>query len=286
MAGSIPFGCGQCLPCRVNRARQWQWRQVLESLTHSENCFVTLTYNDECLPSDLSLDPAALRLFLKRLRRAIAPLRIRFFAVGEYGEQSTRPHYHLNLFGVSGFTLVPHRFVAVETIIASCWPHGFVQVGEFTTATASYLTGYVTKKLKDRATNALAGRFPEFARMSNRPGLGASAMLTVAKSLSTVAGTTFLDTSGDIPPVLKFGGRDVILPRYLISKLRQAVGFTDEYVAEIKSQKSMEKSLEMLSLHLNNPQALTIKETYLQEIEQKILNLEGRAKLYQQRRKL
>lgn len=287
MAGTVPFGCGQCLPCRINRARQWQWRQVLESLTHDENCFVTLTYSDDNLPRDGSLDPKALQLFLKRVREKIEPLRIRFFAVGEYGEHSLRPHYHLSLFGLSGFTVV-HGHNAAFTgsqAIAASWPHGFVQVGEFTPASAGYLTGYVVKKLKDRTTGALGDRRPEFARMSNRPGIGAASMLTIAKSLND-GGIPFIEETGDIPHSLKIGRKNVPLPRYLIQKLREAIGFTDEYIAEIKAAGTMEKSLEMLALHMGLEEPKSPKENYLQEVSQKIENLVKRSQIYSSRKTL
>lgn len=287
MAGVIPFGCGQCLPCRINRARQWQWRQVLESLCHEENCFITLTYGPGAIPADGSLKPRDLQLFLKSLRERIYPSRIRFFAVGEYGEGTLRPHYHLSVFGMSGYSVFSSHAQARSgaELVNACWPHGFTLCGEFTPASAGYLTGYVVKKLKDRSTGALNGLHPEFARMSNRPGIGAAAMLTIAKSLLD-GGINFIEETGDIPHELKIGRKTIPLPRYLIQKLREAIGFTDEYIAEIKAAGSMEKSLEMLALHLSLEVPLSPKENYLQDVSQKIENLTARSKIYSSKRTL
>lgn len=36
--------CGQCIACRLNKARQWSIRCMHEARYHSDNAFVTLTY--------------------------------------------------------------------------------------------------------------------------------------------------------------------------------------------------------------------------------------------------
>jgi hypothetical protein len=36
---------------------------------------------------------------MKRLRKKIQPLKIRFFHCGEYGDKTRRPHYHALIFG-------------------------------------------------------------------------------------------------------------------------------------------------------------------------------------------
>lgn len=70
--GPQQFGCGQCMPCRVNRSRLWIARMMLEALEYEErgeeSAFVTLTYDAEHVPPDGSLRPLDLRVFLNRLR--------------------------------------------------------------------------------------------------------------------------------------------------------------------------------------------------------------------------
>lgn len=87
-----PVPCGKCFECRVMRSREWSFRIALEARAASESCMITLTYNDEHLPADNSVDKRAVQLFIKRLREKIYPKKIRYFACGEYGAKRSRPH--------------------------------------------------------------------------------------------------------------------------------------------------------------------------------------------------
>jgi len=91
--------CGRCIGCRLERSRQWAVRMMHEASLHQDNCFITLTYDNEHLPKNASLVKRDFQLFMKRLRKAYPAVRIRFFHCGEYGEQYGRPHYHAILFG-------------------------------------------------------------------------------------------------------------------------------------------------------------------------------------------
>ena len=90
--------CGQCYACRLNKSRDWATRCVLEAKMHDKNCFITLTYNDDNLPQDLSLHKEDFVKFMKRLRKNTGE-KIRFYMAGEYGSLYQRPHYHACLFG-------------------------------------------------------------------------------------------------------------------------------------------------------------------------------------------
>ena len=91
-AGMFKLPCGQCIGCRLARSSMWATRCVHEAQLHKQNCFITLTYNDDNLPyPPTSIRP--LQLFMKRLRKRFGA-GIRFYACGEYGEKFGRPHYH------------------------------------------------------------------------------------------------------------------------------------------------------------------------------------------------
>lgn len=294
MGGAVPFGCGQCLPCRINRRRQWMWRQFLESLCHDENCFITLTYSEKNLPEGGSLDKNVVSGTIKRIRRVIAPLRIRYFYVGEYGEQTYRPHYHISMFGVSGHTVCEVQSgsgspigIRFDAIVDKEWGLGYTSVHEFNELTAQYVAGYVVKKLTTYGDPRLQGRTPEFARMSRRPGLGAGAMGIIAKTLCESGhGMALIEDTGDVPHEVRIGRRRIPLGRYLLRRLREAVGFTPEYIAHIRQTGAYDKSVEMLALlqgAQNNAPVGTVKEVYLGSIIQKVRQVEGRASLHRKR---
>ena len=125
--GSVTIPCGRCIGCRLDYSRSWADRMMLEM----ESCdrkaiFLTLTYNNShgvpCMVSDyeageneyfpqdglvrLNGDKAYLceaftlykrdvQLFMKRLRKHFKERKIRFYAAGEYGDHTFRPHYHI-----------------------------------------------------------------------------------------------------------------------------------------------------------------------------------------------
>lgn len=94
----LKISCGQCIGCRLERSRDWALRIVQEATLHAQNSFVTLTYADRHLPSHASLRKKHLQDFMKRLRFS-TDAKLRYYACGEYGTTSLRPHYHICLFG-------------------------------------------------------------------------------------------------------------------------------------------------------------------------------------------
>lgn len=288
MAGAISFGCGQCLHCRISRARQWQYRQILESFTHDFNCFVTLTYDRQHIRGDWSLDPRHVQLFLKRLRKACAPFKLRYYLVGEYGDENLRPHYHLNLFGLSEAVSIDGRPFAVVDysargpnvtggILRDVWGMGGVHLGEFNHKTAGYCCGYITKSLSDRAIGRVWNR-DEFARVSNRPGLGADAVKIIGASLVRRSNHTLLER--DVPNELRFGGRKFALGRYLLGKLREEVGFAEDYSKKYRDRLTYEKSLEVSSMLVPDEGIQTFRQAYLKASEQARASQEARHNIY------
>lgn len=173
----IQIPCGQCIGCRLEKSRQWAMRCVLEASLYDQNTFLTLTYNDANLPADLSLSKRHLQLFMKRLRKRFGN-DIRFYAAGEYGDRSLRPHYHLILFNFYPpdgelIRLRPMPLYISESLL-KLWPFGYHSFGMVSFDSASYVARYCTKKITGPTAEAhYAGREPEFALMSRRPGIGA-----------------------------------------------------------------------------------------------------------------
>ena len=149
--------CGQCIGCRIDRSRQWAARCVHEAQLHTDNCFLTLTYADEHLPKHNSVSVKELQLFMRYLRRAIYPTKVRFFACGEYGDQFNRPHYHIALFGYDFpdkelFTKRRANNLYISETLNKIWGKGHCSIGELNYQSAAYIARYVVKKINgDRA---------------------------------------------------------------------------------------------------------------------------------------
>lgn len=104
---------------------------------HPRSSFLTITYNDDYLPPLASLCKRDFQLFLKRLRK-IAPHKIRYFACGEYGPETDRPHYHCILFGLD---------VRDREIIDHAWSRGVIKYGAAEPDSIRYVAQYIDDKL-------------------------------------------------------------------------------------------------------------------------------------------
>lgn len=210
--GVMEYGCGQCMPCRINRRRLWTGRIMYETHLHSAASFWTFTYDEEHVPRDRSVSVREFQSLIKRIRY-FAGVPVRFYGGGEYGDQTWRPHYHCGLFGL------PPDSEAVK----KAWTSGFSHSGDLTPESASYLASYCTKRMTSREDPRLAGRNPEFARMSLRPGIGAGFMASVATAVKKSGG--ILTEDGDVFGVGRAGNRLWPFGRYLQGRLRQELGF-------------------------------------------------------------
>jgi len=177
--GNLQYGCGQCTHCRINRARLWVGRMLLESYEHPASAFITLTYNEEHLPNPPYLDKRHLQLFFKKLRTYNPDRQFRYFAVGEYGDKSWRPHFHLILYGCSP---------TEGSMIARCWKNGFVHMGTLEPSSCSYVASYVVKKMTNKKDARLQGRTPEFTLMSRNPAIGTGVVERIARQYESQTG--------------------------------------------------------------------------------------------------
>lgn len=245
-------------------------------MCHEDNAFVTLTYSDSNQPGDGSLRPGDVSSFLKRLRARISPSPVRFYSVGEYGDQTQRPHYHLSMFGVSGRTDVISkntvRHFGLSQVIHEAWGLGHTLTAEFNRKTAQYCAGYVVKKLTRSGDPRLGGRAPEFSRMSLRPGIGALAAPAIAAAMLR---------SKDLGDgrIIRINNKKEYIGPYILRKVTEAREPDAKKVQAFKDQKSLERSLEMLALH-EIEKAITVRASFQKAIFQKLLTLEGREKIY------
>lgn len=182
----IKVPCGKCLGCKLDYSRQWADRMILELADYNgKGLFCTLTYNPEHLPPDSELCKRDLQLFFKRLRRHWPYVRIRYYASGEYGRRTLRPHYHAIIFGLSLEDLPDRRKVGTNELgqdyftsqeFCDRWsdqekrPLGFVCLSDVSYKTCAYVARYCAKKAFSPSSQGK--KVKEFAVMSRDPGIG------------------------------------------------------------------------------------------------------------------
>lgn len=156
MALQVP--CGKCAGCKSDRAMTWAIRCHHEASLHDKNSFLTLTYAD-APPKLVKKD---LQDFFKRLRHDFD---FRYFACGEYGETTRRPHYHALIFGQDFLhdKIDINNSLYTSPSLSETWKHGLISAGAVTMSSCCYVAGYVHKKIGDDDT---------FTLMSRRPGIG------------------------------------------------------------------------------------------------------------------
>lgn len=180
---TIPVPCGKCPTCCARRTSAWSFRMMIEERVSTSAWFITLTYDVDHVPITkngfMNLDKRDVQLFFKRLRKAHdkqqkqrlsylrsrfkvvnyeSPQPIKYYAVGEYGGITRRPHYHIILFN------------ADVDLIESAWNGGHIHYGYVSPASAGYTLKYISKQW--RPMHANDDRQPQFALMSK--GLGKS----------------------------------------------------------------------------------------------------------------
>lgn len=169
----ITLPCGQCIQCRLARSRRWAVRLMHELKSHEKSAYITLTYNDENLPSDHSVHVRDFQLFMKVLRRHHPECQIRFFHCGEYGEQSFRPHYHAIIFGYDFPDRVFKRFnfrlkdvngdpiqYYTSAELEKLWGRGNVLIGDVTFESCAYVARYIMKKVTGKAVSEEGYKVP------------------------------------------------------------------------------------------------------------------------------
>lgn len=135
--------CGKCLPCQKFRAGSWTVRLIEQNKSSKGNWFITLTLEDENLTWSFdrpTLSKRDLQLFFKTLRNHNKQMKFKYYAVGEYGENTKRPHYHLLLFDTKEMDSL-----VMDYMIQDAWKKGFNHVGEVTDNSVRYVAGYLEK---------------------------------------------------------------------------------------------------------------------------------------------
>lgn len=209
---AVQIPCGQCIGCRLDYSRQWANRCMMELKYHDSAYFVTLTYNNEHVPTTwyygedgqayqaYTLRKRDAQLWIKRLRKAFPNDHIRYFLAGEYGDKRLRPHYHAIVFGLHLDDIGPSEFVGKDfdyfssrslqktwsvvqyrrgskeaiTPLTEAEKIGNVVIGDVSWDTCAYVARYILKKQKGANSEFYKKHNiePPFVLMSRRPGIG------------------------------------------------------------------------------------------------------------------
>lgn len=225
--------CGSCINCRIDQERTWRTRLKLEWLMHGQTAWVTLTYDDEHLPDPAHVSKIELVNFIRRFRYNVSTIPIRYFGVGEYGDRSLRPHYHLLLFGADP--------VLHKPVIDRCW-HGTkdkrigIYAQEANKESIGYITKYISKKtLKDTGLHpSCYGKADEFMISSKKGGgIGRAAVEKLVESIrkQKLDGKRYYTT-------VNIGGKNHPLGRYLKKHMNewQKLDYTEKLLRFAWSQ--------------------------------------------------
>lgn len=224
--------CGSCIKCRIQRSREWSVRLMHELDAHGSAVFLTLSYDDDHLPADAGLEVEDVKKFFKRVRRGLEEGRkVKYFACGEYGDRTFRPHYHAIVFGLKFDDCGVFRQLLrnnARLYAMEAWPHGSVVAGTVTYDSCRYCADYVLKKLNGKKADIYGGRKPPFLVCSH--GIGAG----------------FVEAEADrLKENLSFTARGVRmgLPRYYKAKL----GLTTDDFASVAEEARIKDNLKLLS---------------------------------------
>jgi len=145
------LSCSKCVNCNINRQNAWIFRLEQEYRKSKTAIFTTLTYANENVPQTVNKDTGEIinslrytdvQLFMKRLRKAHPNVKLKHYSVGEYGDETQRPHYHQIIYNAS------------QNKIQENWQLGHTKIGTVTTASIRYVTKYMGKRIANTPEGA------------------------------------------------------------------------------------------------------------------------------------
>lgn len=209
---TIDLPCGKCLECKKRRVSGWSFRLMKEYERSLTAHFVTLTYNTDHVPITpkgfMSITKRDIQLFFKRLRKLSPQHKIKYYACGEYGGKTFRPHYHIILFN------------ADIDQIQFAWSLGEIHVGEVNEASVGYTLKYISKPSKV-PIHKNDDRCPEFALMSKKMGDNYLSKNMIKWHKKDINNRMYVPLKG---------GQKIAMPRYYKQKIysdleRQLIGY-------------------------------------------------------------
>lgn len=232
---STALPCGKCIGCRCDQANEWATRAVLEATKWAQNCFITLTYDENHINAKKTLIKADFQKFIKKLRKHLGTdHHIKYILAGEYGSRTLRPHGHAIIYNYFPPDAKFYKKNKVKDNLYTSdelnriWRNGFVIVGQCTYESAAYVARYTMKKAYDSDEfNKKRGVEPEFRLTSRRPAIAKPTEKEIAK----------FSNLENIPIPTKKGIKLCKIPNYL----KEFVKKYDRYkYFELSSKKTLE----------------------------------------------
>lgn len=164
--------CGKCAGCIIMKRNAWTFRLLEQEKSAKSSYFITLTYDENNIPiydletgtvskgkkilfasttpvknETLTLWKKDLQNYFKRVRKNSKLENLKYYAVGEYGKKSNRPHYHAIVFNANKETLET-SWATFQQKTKKKTKIGHVHVGQVTLASIHYVTGYIINKME------------------------------------------------------------------------------------------------------------------------------------------
>jgi hypothetical protein len=267
----VIVSCGVCPDCKSRRVSDWVFRLQVEERNSSSAYFITLTYDDDHVPlienngiTLQTLNPKDLTDYWKRLRYHDDNNNIKYYACGEYGGQTSRPHYHAIVFNVKD----KNNILKAWSLKSENNPMGFVDIGTVTGSSIAYVCKYVDKRRfgEIQDLDYVDPRVPEYSVNSN--GLG--------KSYLTESIIKYYKDDLTRVTVRNFEEKDIPMPRYYRKKIYSPseMWWQNMYIQSITYGNELEKLKEYAT-----------EEEYYQYKDRALLKKQNRFKRSIRRRK-
>lgn len=199
--------CRKCFGCQEERKLENSIRYIHEISKYDndkrDNLMILNTYAPEyCL--DYQLHKEHLKAYIKRIREYIKyhyNEKLVYCASGEYGDLTSRPHYHIAM-------NIPKSYKLLDYIEKS-WKYGMSSIKhDINFGSMFYVNGYVDKKISQRLKrrDGRNGEFHSFSRGNGKEWINKNKKDTKDKGY------------------LQFEGRKINLPIYY----REKMDYTEE----------------------------------------------------------
>ena len=230
--GDTKIPCGACYQCKNLRSHDWATRVQHELGDHNENCALTLTYDDEHLPTKPEEKKTQFQKFMKRLR-VQHDHKILHMTSHEYGSKFQRLHHHAIIFGHSFHDMQYFKTSEKGTklyksrLLDKTWKCGHAMIGEANAQLGYYIASYNTKNHVHEKTleSGEISELKDSMDASKRPAIGLNYLRRNYWQL------------------VKSGDR---LPRYYVNQLKKFSTLTLEDLAKIKKTKG-EQEINLLA---------------------------------------